>query len=133
MIDTGTDWAVERIVSVTDGDTVRLIRRRSFLLDSELSCDVYDRNPRGVAVRLITLDTPERGAGRYLDARTDVVEWLTNPDWPVKFRADLRVETWPGGGFDRLLGDLYVAGDRSNTLSQWMLRERGWQPYVRGK
>ncbi len=123
----GTDWAVDRVVTVTDGDTLRLIRRRTLTIDSDLACDVYDANPRGVPVRLVTVDTPERGQAGYADATRDVTAWLE------LHAGRVRVETWPGGGFDRLLGDLYVAGDRSDTLTQWMLRDRGWLPYVRGE
>ncbi len=63
-----------------------------------------------------------------MEAREDVAVWL------LAHEGRLRIETWPGGGFDRLLGDVYLAGDRSNTLSQFMLRDAnhglGWDAYV---
>jgi endonuclease YncB( thermonuclease family) len=120
----GTDWVVERVVSITDGDTVRLVRRRSEVIDG-LGVDHYDTEPKGIAIRLVTLDTPERGEPGHDKAKQDVIDWLTF------WRGELRIETWPGGGFDRLLGDIY-AGDRGNTLSQHMLRDKGWLPYVKG-
>lgn len=120
----GTDWAVERLVRIIDGDTVRIVRRRSTELDG-LVLDVYDAGPDGVPIRLVNLDTPERGHADYQQARADLVNWLD--DHP-----DLRVRTYPGGGFDRLLGDIYVDGDISNTATQHMLRDRGWSPYIRG-
>lgn len=125
----GTDWAIERVVSITDGDTLRVVRRRSLMVADGLGMDFYDTEPKGVAIRLITLDTPEHNEVGWADAKRDVARWIDH--YP-----NLRIETWPGGGFDRLLGDIYVAGDRSNTLSQWMLRYgnngAGWLPYLKG-
>jgi endonuclease YncB( thermonuclease family) len=138
----GTDWQVTAVAKVTDGDTVRLFRRKVYEQGPYPSSDgmrarqiVYfeddpEQSPNGVAIRLITLDTPERGQPGYAEAREDVARWL------LAHEGRLRVETWPGGGFDRLLGDVYVEGDRSNTLSQFMLRDAnhglGWDPYVAG-
>lgn len=122
MTVTGTHWTVDKVSRAVDGDTVRLIRKRTTHLDG-LTLDVYDSEP--VAVRLVNLDTPERGQPGYLQARVDLVGWLD--DHP-----DLSVITYPGGGFDRLLGDIYVTGDIGNTATQHMLRDKGWQPYVKG-
>ena len=119
----GTDWAIQQIVKITDGDSLRVIRRQSFPIADGLTCDVYDASTDGAPIRLVTLDTPERGQVGYMQAQLDVIHWITAN------QHNLRIETWAGGGFDRLLGDVY-AGERSNTLSQWMLRERGWSPYV---
>lgn len=124
----GTDWAITTITKVTDGDSLRCFRRRTTTLADGLQQDVYDTS--SVAIRLITLDTPERGQAGYTDARDDVLWWLSK-------HPDVRIETWQGGGFDRLLGDVYDAADRTMTLSQWMLRYgnngQGWLPYVRGQ
>lgn len=121
----GTDWAVQRVVKVTDGDTVRLARVRTEIVADGIWADFYDST--SVPIRLINLDTPERGQPGHTEATLDARTWLAH------HAAELRVETWPGGGFDRLLGDIYVAGDRGNTLTQWMLRERGWAPYVEAR
>jgi endonuclease YncB( thermonuclease family) len=121
----GTDWQIDRIVRVTDGDSLRVVRRRRTLLDG-LRIETTDADfINGVPIRLINLDTPERGHDDYLEARNDVVNWLGR-------HPHLSITTWPGGGFDRLLGDIWVTGDRSNTLSKWMLIERNWDPYVDG-
>lgn len=129
----GTDWAIDRVVSVTDGDTVRLVRSRSLGISDGLETFQCDSEPKGVAIRLVNLDTPERGEPGYTEARDDLDAWLSDPAWLAAWRTDLRVITYPGGGFDRLLGDIYMAGDIGNTASQYMLRERGWLPYVKGK
>jgi endonuclease YncB( thermonuclease family) len=126
----GTDWTVERVVRVVDGDTVRLVRSRTTDL-GDLELIARDRHDDGVSVRLVNLDTPERRAGQLEQwgrARDDLAFWLCDlPRTPP-----LRVITYPGGGFDRLLGDIYVEGDIGNTATQHMLRDRGWSPYMRG-
>lgn len=123
----GTDWAIDRIVSVTDGDTVRLMRSRSLGVSDGLETLQRDAEPKGVPIRLVNVDTPERAQPRHEEARADLRNWLLM-NLPL-----LRVITYPGGGFDRLLGDIYANGDVGNTASQYMLRDRGWLPYVRGK
>ncbi len=124
----GTDWAIDHVVSVTDGDTIRVIRSQVVGHTDDLVIAARDRRRNGVAIRLVTLDTPERGEPGYTDAGDDVAVWL------LAHQGRLRIETWPGGGFDRLLGDVYVTGDRANTLSQWMLRHGrrglGWDAYL---
>lgn len=127
---TGTDWQVERVVRVIDGDTVRLVRRRwgtpqPLAEGLAVSFTVYDTEPDGKSIRLVNLDTPERGQPGYQIAREDLMDWLKQWD------GLLRVITYPGGGFDRLLGDVYVEGDIGNTATQHMLREKGWPPYVK--
>lgn len=126
----GTDWAVARVVRVVDGDTVRLIRKRTTHLDG-LTLDVYDSGDDGVSVRLVNLDTPERGQDGYTEAADDLRHWIGR--WRSGLPAKFRVITYPGGGFDRLLGDIYVEGDIGNTATQWMLRDKGWKPYVKGQ
>jgi len=77
-----------------------------------------------VHLRLVTLDTPERGEDGWAKARSDVMLWLAQ--WPV---VALRVDTYGDGGFGRLLADVYPVGRRSETLSQHML-QLGWLPWV---
>ena len=124
----GDDWKVDRIVRVIDGDSLRLVRRRTGIAGDGLGLDIYDTNPDGAAVRLITVDTPERGEAGYQEAATDVRIWLN-----THAKLGFRIETWPDGGFGRVLGDLYVTTDRGNTLSQHLLRNCGWLPYVKGQ
>jgi endonuclease YncB( thermonuclease family) len=130
----GTDWHVIELVRVTDGDTVRLVRERTERLDDQedVHRDVADPNgdgkDDGVPIRLINLDTPERGEEGYSQAKADLAAWIT------VHSHELMVTTWgETGGFDRFLGDLWVEGDRSNTATQYMLRDKGWLPYVRGQ
>lgn len=138
---TPTDCAIT-IHSVTDGDTVRLFRRwevsrvpfpAGALVMDEIR-ELYDdpqRAPAGLAARLCYVDTPERGQPGYKEATADLAHWLMDN------ARDLRGLIYEHGGFDRLLVDLYAAGDVHNTASQWMLRYgnggKGWLPYVRGQ
>lgn len=140
----GTDW--NRVVPVrgVDGDTVRLRRQQlSWTLFEE--CEIGDGTllqewklrviaddpeelPDGIAVRLVNLDTPERGEPGYREASDEVWAWIMGR------RDRLRCITYDaGGGFDRLLVDLYVLCPDGRTVeetaSQWMLK-RGWLPYV---
>lgn len=114
------DYAVTRWRAV-DGDTV----------DLDVGMDVnvapgwvsYVRNTTPYHVRLIILDTPERGQLRYREATTELAAWLT------AHTDRLRVEVYGSAGWDRDLADVYVAGDRGNTATQAMLRA-GWPVYV---
>ncbi len=121
------DWLISQVVSVTDGDTVRLhlVREAVESLDEtwEQARTTRTHHPRGVAVRLVTLDTPERGDVGYVEARTDVARWL------LAHQENLRCQTYGSAGWDRLLGDVYVTTDRGDTLTQHMLRQ-GWDPYL---
>lgn len=143
----GTDW--NRVIPVrgTDGDTVRILRQQLewTLLDEcevgdslrleewklRIVRDDSDELPDGLAGRLVNLDTPERGQPGYKEAAVDVWGWL------LANRDRLRCITYAtGGGFDRLLIDLYVLADDGQTIeetaSQWMLK-RGWSPYAQGR
>jgi len=128
----GTEWRVETVVSVTDGDTVRLRRSRVIELDGR-TYRITDEDPRGVAVRLTWVDTPERGDAGYKQAHDELANW-------VRMHADglgdgLRVVCYESGGWDRLMGDLLDAD--GNSASQWLMTEgnsgAGWPAYVRGK
>lgn len=119
------DWSAT-VVKVTDGDTLRLHLSRDVPLVHGWKHTISDDMPTGQAVRLVILDTPERGHPGYLEAAADVRDWLMNVTLAGR---TLRCETYNSGGFDRILGDLYVDGDRSQSLSQHMLR-LGWLPYL---
>ena len=126
-----TTWNGFIIDRVVDGDTVRGWRSRELsiadgmkmLLLDELWDEDGEVTIPGKALRLVNLDTPERGTPGYDKARNDLAKWLT------VHAGNLMVDTAPGGGFDRLLADIYVSGDRGNTASQHMLKI-GWEPYV---
>lgn len=142
----GDDWAVLGH-SVTDGDTIRVADVERLEPDGEerrvvgLVVQSFERIrldpvvfPKGRAVRLVILNTPERGKlqpgglpdgreGTWAEARADLAEWLGR--WKR-----LRVETWEEpGNFGRWLGDVYVEGRRDLTASEHMLR-LGWNSYI---
>ena len=123
---------VERVVSVTDGDTVRLdysywIGERPGLVVEIHEFDPTGRN-QGVACRLVTLNTPEYKKDKigWAKARADVLAWIDT--W---LEHGFEMEVWLDGrgGFGRPLVDLYVCGARDLTLSQHMLK-LGWLPYL---
>lgn len=124
------DWSCS-VVSVTDGDTVRLHLRREVETVNPISNDftvttrmeVRSCSPKGIPVRLVILNTPERGQPGYSDARLMLMDWLN------RYVGRLRVQTYESAGWDRLLGDVYVEGERGNTATQYMLLN-GWEPYV---
>jgi len=124
----GTEWRVETVVSVTDGDTVRLRRSRVIELDGR-TYRITDEDPRGVPIRLTWVDTPERGEAGYKQAHDDLAAWI------FERTAPLRVVCFESGGWDRLMGDLLDAD--GNSASQWLMTEgnggAGWPAYVRGK
>lgn len=117
------DWAFTT-ASVTDGDTVRAHLTREVGVVNGWALTVHSTDPKGVRLRLVILDTPERGQVGYSEAKAHVLEWLQ------AHTGRLRCETYQAGGFDRLLADIYVDGERGNTLTQYML-QMGWDPYVR--
>jgi endonuclease YncB( thermonuclease family) len=120
---TGETWQVERVSRAVDGDTVRLVRRRVARLDS-LEQITRDAHPDGASVRLVWLDTPERGHIDYRKATADLTAWIAD----AQQRGPLTVICYDGGaGWDRLLGDLLDADGRS--ASQHMMIECGWPAY----
>ena len=123
---TGSQWDVERIVSITDGDTLRLVRRRVTHLDN-LELTVRDGGPNGVAARLVWVDTPEKGTHPgWENARADLGSWVSAAPLP------LTAYVYDGGaGWDRLLVDLIDA--EGNSASQWLMVEKGWPPYIGAK
>ncbi len=140
----GSDWNVCEPVRTTDGDTQRIIRAQvrwtlnthskvaTGLIRESWSVEVIKDNkdhfPRGLAGRLINIDTPERGDDGYETASRDLEQFC------AIYRDRLRCVVYDtGGGFDRLLIDLYVLDADGKTIltsaSQHMLR-LGWQPYL---
>src|SRR5687768_923671 len=86
----------------------------------------YSLDPKGDSFRLVHLDAPERGTKGYDQARLDVIEWLSSV--PM---GRLRAEILGSGAFDRSLVDIYEEGFREYTLSDFMIQEKGWLPYMR--
>lgn len=149
----GTDWNKVTPVRDTDGDTVR-IRRAQLTWSLADECEIGDslvmqdwrlrfvtddpeELPNGIAARLVTLDTPELHSKD--PAERELAQLAAQQLWGwVTAHADrLRCITYDsGGGFDRILVDLYVLAADGRTVedsaSQYMLRQ-GWAPYVRGQ
>lgn len=148
----GTDWNHVEVLRGVDGDTVRLLRAQlTWTLDEE--CEIGDtlrltnwrlrvvqddaaELPKGLAGRLVNLDTPELHSSDPDERRRAKVAAADLAAWVQSYRTQLRCITYDGGGgFDRLLVDLYVLADDGQTVldsaSQHMLR-LGWLPYVRG-
>lgn len=126
-----TEWEQLDVFAVTDGDTLRGWRLR----DVEVIGDGLVRAtgdsrivfPRGVSLRLVHIDTPEKAdPAAYGRATEDLSDWI------FAHRGRLSVATQPGGGFDRYLADVYITGQRGMTASSYMLTE-GWGPYLTGK
>lgn len=126
---TAHDWRITEVTKVTDGDTIRAHITRTEPLVTGWAHDIHDEpvpgEPAGAPLRLIIIDTPERGHIDYVRARDDLAIWI------LTHLSKLRVETYEHAGWDRGLADIYVEGDRGNTATQWMLL-RGW-PIYEGK
>lgn len=131
----GTEWQVDRIDKVTDGDTVRVVRSRiEHMGDHDFRITDVDSMP----IRLVWVDTPERGDHPgWETARADLHAWIEeagnlwlDSDGQVRTPA-LRVITYESGGWDRMLGDLIDAD--GNSASQYLMTVKGWPPYVKGK
>lgn len=145
----GDDWAITAHTT-TDGDTVRATLHGFRPVESSYSVgglviqrvDLIGTDPavwpHGRSLRLLTYNTPEEGKqlpaplpdgrkGTWAEGRSDLAEWLDQ--WGPE---GLRCETWEDSverDFGRLLADVYVAGRRDLTVSQYMLR-LGWPPYL---
>lgn len=122
MTATGTEWSVEEVVRVIDGDTVRLVRQRPIELDGRHYL-LADDEPDGVPIRLVWVDAPERGDHPgWETARADLAEWISQR------LGRMRVVCYESAGWDRLLGNLL--GPDGCSASEWLMAERGWPPYV---
>jgi endonuclease YncB( thermonuclease family) len=117
---TGTEWNVVAVRRVVDGDTVHIIRSR----DAQLGDDwfhIAEVKPK--SIRLVWVDTPERGQPGYREATADLIAWIQE-------RGPARVICYESAGWDRLLGDL-IDND-GNSASQYLMTERGWPAYQKG-
>lgn len=126
----GTVWDVDEVASVTDGDTLRVYRSRLDQLGDDwyriTEVDPATGDPRSTPIRLVWLDTPEKKKPGWAQARADLQWWVG-----LRGVEQLRVICYESAGWDRILGDLI--DESGNSASQWMMRERGWPLYERGK
>jgi endonuclease YncB( thermonuclease family) len=133
----GIEWQISQVHSITDGDTLRVSRRRTENLDDHSAHDIYDRpdvHPKGVSIRVITIDTPEKNEpGPWRHAKLDAETWVM-----THIADGLQIMTWADGGFSRFLGDVYYIKDGvHHSLTEYMLTEgnngEGWPIYQRGQ
>lgn len=108
-------WRVARVERVVDGDTLRLVRTRVVGCVDGLILTATDAAP--VPVRLVHVDTPERGETGWAQARDDLLAWVASHD-------RLTLHDAGRDSFGRLLGDLHAAGGDSASLH--LIRDRGW-------
>lgn len=106
------DVPVVDVLRVIDGDTV------------QVRVDVGWRVEVRVTVRLVTVDTPERGQAGYDEATRFVGQWLHAGGFgpmerPLLLR-DLRLASYGKVTFDRWLADLYDA-ETGESLSAALL------------
>lgn len=121
----GTTWLIDSIHHIVDGDTIVVTRRRDMQLGDDMF-GVVDLKPK--SVRLVWVDTPERGDHPgYEDARDDLSLWMALS----LSKGSVHVICYESAGWDRLLGDL-INSD-GDSASQWLMTERGWPAYVKGK
>lgn len=120
-----TDWQIERVVRVVDGDSIRVIRSRVQLLGDD-PFRITDPDPdKGALIRLLWVNTPEVGKPRFYEARADLASWV---GVRAAMGMPLRLTTYgreARGG--RVLGDLLDSEGRS--ASQWLMTERNWPAY----
>lgn len=123
---TGREWTVEEVVVTKtgarrgDGDTCWLIRSRiDFIGDHRFR--VEDVDP--VSIRLVWVDTPERGKPGYREATDDLSAWLDRA-WLM---GPVTVIIYESAGWDRLLGNIIRADGES--ASQYLILEEGWGIY----
>lgn len=108
-----------------DGDTCDLLRTTVQLLADNYK-QIADLEPE--PVRLVWVDTPERGELGWALAKAEFTAWIER-----KLElGPLTVICYGSAGWDRQLGDLIAADGES--ASQWLIihgnDEQGWPPYV---
>jgi len=122
------DWEVLEVHKVVDGDTVDLLVTRPIG-----TLDQFTISATGIVrIRLVHLDTPERGEAGHDEALDDLEDWLMGFDKSVD--GGLRVVTQGKDAFGRYLGDVYAEVDRAETASDYMVREAneglGWPVWM---
>jgi endonuclease YncB( thermonuclease family) len=111
-----TAWTVLTITRVVDGDTVRLIRTRDLGNADGLTITATDTTD--VPVRLIHVDTPERGEVGWAEAKADLEKWVLGHE------GSLTLHTAGRDRYGRLLGDLHDPD--GDTASLHLIRDKGW-------
>lgn len=124
VIDVGLDRYGKRR---GDGDTCDLVRSTiQYLGDKPMYVTDIDPEP----IRLVWVDTPERGKDGWALGKAELTAWLER-----KLEiGPLTVICYGSAGWDRQLGDL-ISYD-GESASQWLMIHgndgKGWPPYVPG-
>lgn len=113
-------WTVVSIDRVIDGDTVRLTRQRDVAEVDGLTLSARDTRP--VSVRLVHVDTPERGEEGWAYARDDLQRWLGR--WSA---SEYTLHDAGRDNFGRVLGDLHAPDGDSATLH---MVQTGWPTWM---
>lgn len=112
-------WRRVDITSFGDGDTLRAhLTGHPMPFGHRLTITAETTDPRGDALRLTWIDTPERGKEGYYDAKGDLATWLLDHE-PWLVATTYEIDT-----FGRYITDVYDVRDGS-TASEWMLH-LGW-------
>lgn len=104
------DYKVVWVDRVVDGDTV------------DVTIDVGFRMTTQQRIRVLGINTPERGQPRWAEAREFTLNWLLDRV------GQLRIQTHKADSFGRYLGEIYLAGDLDHTLTAALL-EAGYSKY----
>jgi len=106
------DYRVTDVIRVIDGDTV------------DLRIDIGFHLSAALRFRLRSIDTPERGAERWADAKTFAEQWFA-----AKMGIEeVRAMTSKGDSFGRWLAHVYT---RAGSLNEALLTAGLAVPYLR--
>jgi endonuclease YncB( thermonuclease family) len=109
-------WIVQHVHRVIDGDSLILSRSKHIGEADNLLIAAFDKEP--VRVRLIHVDTPERGEEGWALAKNQLDDWVH--EWLGGLA--LYVAGWDN--FGRILGDLKNSDGESATLH--LVANCGW-------
>jgi endonuclease YncB( thermonuclease family) len=110
------DYAVVRVLRVLDGDTLDAV------LDLGLGVSLTER------LRVLGVDTPERGKPGAVEATRYTTTWLTI----AHIKGGLRVATHKTDSFGRYLADAYD-NTTGEHLADALIREGHAVPYTRAQ
>jgi endonuclease YncB( thermonuclease family) len=116
-----TAWTVLAVDRVVDGDSLRLTRQRIVGEVDGLTITATDSAP--VPVRLVHVDTPERGEVGWARARDDLIAWVLANEW-----RGLTLHDAGRDNFGRILGDLHAP--EGDTASLHLIRDKGWPTWM---
>jgi endonuclease YncB( thermonuclease family) len=110
-------WSVLEVERVIDGDSLILTRARLVGETDDLFIYAADKDP--VRVRLVHVDTPERGEEGWGLAKQQLETWT------AAWEDDLVLHTVGRDNFGRILGDLKNS-DGTDSATLHLVRDCGW-------